>query len=232
MTAVVCGSFRRDRDGLRRAITALQGAGCAILSPRDTDFVREIDGFVYAEEDLGRTASEVEWAHLQSMEKADFVWLHCPGGYVGSSAAMELGFARAGGMRVFAAEAPEDLTLSDGVRVLADAAEAVREVLTTAGVAPSRSLPALQNYYSRVARARGWAEETVDDTVLLLKEEVRELEEALNEPDSRGATLLELADVQLYLVHLANILQADLGSAVRAKERINAARFDPAPVSA
>jgi NTP pyrophosphatase (non-canonical NTP hydrolase) len=35
----------------------------------------------------------------------------------------------------------------------------------------------------------------------------------------------ELADVALYLVHLANALEIDLAAAVRAKEEVNARRF-------
>jgi NTP pyrophosphatase (non-canonical NTP hydrolase) len=232
LSVVVCGSFRRDVEGLRLAITNLQEAGCVVLSPHDVDFVREVDGFVYAESDLGQTSSEVEWNHLRSMEKADFVWLHSPGGYVGSSAAMELGFARAGGLRVFTSHAPVDATLKDGVRVLASPAEAVREVLDSPGEAPAHSLPALQSYYARVARVRGWAGETADDTLGLLRGEVAELEEALAQPDAREAALMELADVQLYVVHLANILCADLGTEVKAKERINASRFDPETITA
>ena len=35
----------------------------------------------------------------------------------------------------------------------------------------------------------------------------------------------ELADVALYVVHLANVLGIDLGAAVSAKEQANAKRF-------
>ena len=223
---MICGSFRRDRASLRREFLDLQAAGCTVLSPRDLDFVDEVDGFVYGQNDWGKSTAEIEQLHLRSMEKADLVWLHCPEGYVGTSAAMELGFARAVGIRVFAAEQPRDATLADLVQLCDSPRVAVETAQQDLGAAPSHALPALQSYYARAAERRGWSEETPDLTLQLLKGEVQELEEALGEAPMSQATLLELADVQLYLVHLANVLGADLGDAVLAKEKVNATRFE------
>ena len=46
--------------------------------------------------------------------------------------------------------------------------------------------------------------------------------------EASAAAALEMADVQLYLVHLANIAGIDLREAVVEKERINSTRFGPA----
>jgi NTP pyrophosphatase (non-canonical NTP hydrolase) len=224
--AVICGSFRRDALTLRREFSELKEAGCAVLSPLDLDFVAEIDGFVYGPHDWGRSSAEVEQRHLRAMEKANLVWLHCPDGYVGTSAAMELGFARALGIRVFAAELPDDVTLSDLVQVCDSPKAAVASVKRDLGEAPSHALLALQSYYARAARQRGWSDETASLTLALLKGEIAELEEALKRAPDDEAAALELADVQLYVVHLANVLGITLGDAVRAKEKINTARFD------
>jgi NTP pyrophosphatase (non-canonical NTP hydrolase) len=224
LRAVVCGSFRRDPEALQREYRELQEAGCAVISPVDLDFVAEIDGFVYGRDDRGKSSSEIEGHHLQAMEKADLVWLHCPDGYVGTSAAMELGFARAMGIRVFASGRPDDVTLSDLVWIGGSPQAAVAAVQRDIGEAPSDALLALQSYYARAARERGWAGESARQTLDLLRGEIGELEEALDEAADEAAAL-ELADVQLYVVHLANVLGVELGDAVRAKERINADRF-------
>jgi NTP pyrophosphatase (non-canonical NTP hydrolase) len=227
LKAVVCGSFRRDPAALEREFHQLQEAGCTVLSPLDLDFVSEVEGFVYGQTDLGRSSAEIEQAHLRAMQAADFVWLHCPGGYVGTSAAMELGFVQALGLRVFAAEPPENVAMRDLVQVC-DSPAAAAELSRTRADAPSRALVSLQGYYARVAHERGWEGETPATTVGLLRGEVDELESALG--DAAGADedpALELADVLLYVVHLANILGLDLGRAVRDKERINSERFDP-----
>jgi NTP pyrophosphatase (non-canonical NTP hydrolase) len=225
LRATVCGSFRRDPDRLRQEFVDLQEAGCLILSPSDAEFVSEVEGFVFGRSDLGKETREIEARHLRAMEQADFVWLHCPDGYVGTSAAMELGFAQAVGLRVFARERPADLMLADLIEVCASPQTAVEVVERDLGDAPSHALVGLQRYYARAANWRGWAGESAGQTLELLKGEVSELEEELATAPHGEAVTLELADIQLYLVHLANVLGADLGDAVCAKERINDTRF-------
>jgi NTP pyrophosphatase (non-canonical NTP hydrolase) len=158
------------------------------------------------------------------MERADLVWLHCPEGYVGASGAMELGHAHALGIRVFATESPEDVTLRDLVTVSESPAAALSALDAEPGDAPSDGLVGLQSYYARVAELRGWSDETATLTLEHLRGEVDELEDALSQR-AETEMALELADVQLYLVHLANILEIDLGAAVQAKEKINESRF-------
>lgn len=225
LSAVICGSFRRDPAVLRTEFSELQGAGCTVLSPVDLDFVGEVDGFVYRADEIGRATADVERHHLETMRAADLVWLHCPDGYVGSSAAMELGFARALGVRVFARQRPRDVTLADLVIVCDSPGAAVAQARDELGPVPADALPALQGYYSRAAARRGWSGETPEETIEFLRGEVEELGEAI-ETEPAAAAALEVADVQLYLVHLANALAFDLGAAVREKERINAERFE------
>jgi NTP pyrophosphatase (non-canonical NTP hydrolase) len=49
---------------------------------------------------------------------------------------------------------------------------------------------------------------------------------------SQDAAAEELADVQLYLLHMANVLDVELGSAVSDKEQKNAARAADASLAA
>lgn len=179
--------------------------------------------------DRGHTSAAIEQGHLRAMQTADFVWLHCPGGYVGTSAAMELGFAQALGLRVFASEPPKDVVMRDIVEICKSPELAVQFSRQRAD-APSRALLALQAYYARAARERGWDGESAATAIALLHEEMAELDAALaGSPGGEENPALELADVLLYVVHLANILGFDLDQAVRDKERINSERFDPTP---
>ncbi|MDB5179865.1 MAG: MazG protein [Candidatus Saccharibacteria bacterium] len=75
--------------------------------------------------------------------------------------------------------------------------------------------------------------ETAKDTMLLLMEELGELARAIRKHEGMSRDheydvelSEELADVQLYLVHLANQTGIDLGVAVTAKEEKNEARFN------
>jgi NTP pyrophosphatase (non-canonical NTP hydrolase) len=130
------------------------------------------------------------------------------------------------GLRVFAAELPHELALADLVRRCDSPEGAVALLESDSRDAPSHTLLALQSYYVRAAEDRGWSQETPTATLELLKGEVEELEAAMEDGDDVNATALELADVQLYVVHLANVLGLDLSEAVREKEQINRARFD------
>jgi NTP pyrophosphatase (non-canonical NTP hydrolase) len=231
---VVCGTFHRAEDTLRRDFTALTEAGCNVLSPVTVDFVDEVDGFVLAAHEVDREPQEVERGHLRALQQADFVWLHAPLGYVGASATAELGIARFLEIPIFGRHPPADTTLRElfEVEVVGDVAEAIARASAYGTHTPSSPLDVLQHYYERVAAGRGYAGESAQDTMLMLTEEVGELARAVRrrvglQRDGGYAhedAAAELADLQLYVLHLANVLEVDLADAVRDKERVNARR--------
>jgi NTP pyrophosphatase (non-canonical NTP hydrolase) len=230
--AVVCGSFRRDLPQLQADFDELHVAGCLVLSPLEVDFVAEIDGFVLGAGELHETPKAVEARHIASLQQADFVWLHAPDGYVGPSAALELGVAHALGIPVFARTPPADMALRDFVEAVGGVEQALARALVRGTHTPARPLDVLQDYYGRVAASRGYDHESAQDTMLLLTEEIGELARAVRKqiglkraggyPTEGVAD--ELADVQLYLLHLANVLDIRLADAVSDKERVNAQR--------
>lgn len=96
-----------------------------------------------------------------------------------------------------------------------------------------RGIKSLQAYYKKIAKNRGWDDESAKDTMLLLTEEVGELARAIRKSEGlrrdhkyRVNLEEELSDIQLYLLHLANIVNVDLGDAVTRKEMKNAERFN------
>lgn len=98
---VVCGSFRRGAEQLRADCLELRRAGANIISPVSIDFVSgHEEGFVRAAHELETPAPDIEGRHLEAIVRASLIWLHLPGGRLGSSAAVELGFARALGVPV------------------------------------------------------------------------------------------------------------------------------------
>jgi NTP pyrophosphatase (non-canonical NTP hydrolase)/nucleoside 2-deoxyribosyltransferase len=232
---VLCGSYRRNPAELREELAALIRAGCAVLSPESVDFVDEVDGFVLTEAEVGQEPTAVEARHIAALRSADFVWLHVPGGYVGASAALELGVAHGLDIPVFSARRPNDPLISEFVRVVpspVDAVDWARDRLRT----PAGPLRDLQSYYGRMAAMRGFSAESPQDTMLLLTEEIGELARAVRRrvalvrSDAGGEDpAAELADVQLYVLHLANAIGVDLADAVAAKEQVNHARYGPSP---
>ncbi len=230
--AVLSGSFRRDQTGLRDAFLALSQSGCDILSPKHLDFSKENDGFVFFKGQEAQTPKQVEEEHLQAILEADFVWLHCPDGYVGTSGAFEIGFARACCVPVFSSVIPTDVTIGGYINVVESPARAV-EHMQSVPVRMPPALRALQSYYARVAAIRGYSKESLRDCLLLALEEMGELAHAVRKqenmirehPERSNEVGQEVADVMLYLVHFANIAGIDLREVLMEKEKMNRDRF-------
>lgn len=113
--AVLCGSFHKDQDGLLRAYRELIGTNCQVLSPHSLDF----DDQDFARDAVTQEmpARTLEDYHLMSIRQADFVWLHAPEGYVGLSAAFEIGYALAHGIPIFSRAILQDTNLRNYIEI-------------------------------------------------------------------------------------------------------------------
>ncbi len=231
--AVISGTFRKDPDGLRMAYGELRDLGCRILSPRNTDIVSEQDGFVYMGGEEADTPEAIELRHLRSIERSQFVYLFAPEGYVGLSAALELGFAHAAGVPIYSRTSPSDPILRSFVRVVSSPAAIGADLKGGNTPVPQPALQAFQSYYRRAAVQRGYQKESAQTCLLLMVEEVGELARAIRKRERikrhgspiREDEAEELADVFLYVIHLANVLGLDLSKAVRDKELLNISKI-------
>jgi NTP pyrophosphatase (non-canonical NTP hydrolase) len=230
---VLSGSYRRDVEGLRRVYEELRALGCTVLSPSRVDPSHEANGFVFMVGEETSTPEQIESRHLEAIQRAAFVWLYAPQGYVGPSAALEVGFARAQGIPVFCTVQVSDATLRSFVTTVGSIPEGVNLAKENKFAVPTPSVAAFQHYYRRVASQRGYERENARDCLLLMVEEVGELARAIRKRENlvrHGLTgqtneADELADVFLYVIHMANIFGLDISTAVRGKERINIEKF-------
>jgi NTP pyrophosphatase (non-canonical NTP hydrolase) len=229
LDVVLCGTFRRDIEGLQRAFQELKDLGFNILSPSNVDIVNEKNGFVYMRGEQSQTAESLELRHLDAIERARLVWLHAPNGYVGPTAALELGFARASGIPIFAKSQPVDEAFRSFITIVNSPEEVFLDVTAKRIPPPPPQLKVFQHYYRRAAVQRGFDRESSQNCLLLMMEEIGELARALRKkekltrhgPAIRNAESLELADVFIYVIHMANILNIDLGDVVQKKELLN-----------
>lgn len=129
--ATVSGSFRRAMNQVQDAVYELTDLGVKVLSPADPRVVDAFGEFLFVASDQLRTIRLVQNRHLASIAASDLLWLVAPDGYVGVSAAMEIGYAVAAGTPVFGATPPSDLTLRQYVTV-ASPAEALAAVAAPA----------------------------------------------------------------------------------------------------
>lgn len=126
LTATVSGSFHRFLPDVESAVHELAARGVRVLSPASPKVVDHIGEFLFVASDRVRSIRLVQDRHLDSIEASDFLWLVCPGGYVGQSASMELGFAVANNVPVFSTDVPSDLTLRQYVQKVDSLAHVVR----------------------------------------------------------------------------------------------------------
>lgn len=176
LTAAVSGSFRRHLDEVSEAVSTLEDLGVRVLSPRSTTAAATTDGFVVLSGDTG-TPREIQERHLAAIAAADLLWLVCPRGYVGASALLEVGYASALGVPVFAACPPQERVAAEQVQVAGDLPGLVDKLTVERGQAPPdvRALGRLQQWSEAMVEARGFADETLEELLLLLVEEAGEL---------------------------------------------------------
>ncbi len=126
MAATVSGSFRRFLTEVQEAVYALTDHGVHVLSPADPRVVDQVGDFLFVASDRLRTIKPVQNRHLAAIAASDLLWLVATDGYVGQSAAMEIGFAAAVGTPIYGLDAPSDLTLKEYVQVVPGIADAIR----------------------------------------------------------------------------------------------------------
>lgn len=122
----VSGSFRKAMSEVQSAVEWFTDAGALVLSPADPRIVDSFGDFVFVASDQVRRLRTVQARHLASVAASDLLWLVAPEGYVGQSAAMEIGYAAAHQVPIFCTEVPIDLTLRQWVITVASQAEALR----------------------------------------------------------------------------------------------------------
>ena len=128
--ATLSGSFHRDLEGLDRSYQELARNQCQILSPRSLEFKDASVLFVKHAVERDDPNDIIQKHHLQAIALSDFVWLHAPEGYVGTSAAMEIGYAYRNGTPVFSSEIPKDEMLKHFVTFVPSVFAAIEQLST------------------------------------------------------------------------------------------------------
>jgi len=119
MKCVISGSFRKFYNEIVATAEIFQKQGVEVLSPK-ISVIRNAGGeFVLLESDATDDIKTLEQAHLDAIKNADFLYLYNPGGYVGVSASLEIGWAIANNKKVFSLEKPADQILGEFVQVKA-----------------------------------------------------------------------------------------------------------------
>lgn len=237
LSVVISGSFRRSFQGISETVRTFESLGVEVLSPKASKVINPGEEFAVLETDDTSDPQTLEQRHLDAITAADALYLYDPEGDIGDSSKMELGWAVALGKPVFCKELVADSTLKFFCGTVATP-EQVKTVLTNRSpletINPRSSVAVLQHYIHDMVVNRGFDKETPRDVLLLMVEEVGELAKAIrkyiglkSDEERKGrypALEGELADVFIYLLDLANLLEISLFHALYEKEQENEKR--------
>lgn len=103
---VIIGSYRKHFAQMQEAIDSLSSSGIVVLSPKSAGkVVNPSDDFILLDYDPDiLTEAELQSVVLKKMDRADFTYLVNPYGYLGMSAAFEIGYAVSEGIRIYSQE--------------------------------------------------------------------------------------------------------------------------------
>jgi len=128
LRCVLSGSYHRDFETLKRLYRELATNGVQILSPHRLDLIDDQTEFVRDIAEKNLSVMEIEKHHLTALYQSDFMWLHCPDGYVGTSAAFEMGVAFSRNIPIYSNEKPTDEMLSSFVHVVSSVFMAMEKI--------------------------------------------------------------------------------------------------------
>jgi ADP-ribose pyrophosphatase YjhB (NUDIX family) len=112
MKAVIHGSFRKHFAEIARTRALFEVAGIEVIAPDASEIAGYDGGFAVLASDTETDQRMIELLYLRNLKRLGpdgFSYFVNPGGYVGKSAAYELGIASATNVRCFFSDAPDDL---------------------------------------------------------------------------------------------------------------------------
>ena len=171
---------------------------------------------------------------LEDLQTADALYLN---GETDDVAHMNVGFAHALGIPVFCQGEPESEKVAQVCELNAGPEDVKTHLEDRSPVEAIRSFASieqLQTYIRDMVERRGFEDESAQDVLLLMTEEVGELAKAArkyvglkseeNRQDRYSTLESEMADVFIYLLQLANLFEVSLVDALYEKERENEKR--------
>lgn len=118
LSCVISGSFDKAKPEIDQAIDTFTELGVKVLAPEKGWLYlprsRRPLGFRPLPSEAEKTIKQIEDEFLQNLGNSDFLYLIDPNGYLGSSAALEVGYAVASKIPIYAQQ-ELSLFLNDGI---------------------------------------------------------------------------------------------------------------------
>jgi len=112
MKCTISGSFRKFYKEICKVRKIFEEYDIEVLSPEISKIVNPEANFPLLETDSkNSTKKEIEDKHLKAIGKSDFLYVVCPGGYIGNSVRFEIGYAHGKGVFIYSSHLPKDALL-------------------------------------------------------------------------------------------------------------------------
>lgn len=231
LKCTISGSFRKHMEEIKCLFVAFTELQCEVLSPRNTKVVGQSEEFVLLEGDAG-CSKHIQKNHFDAIRNSDFLYVVNPDGYCGNSTILEIGYAIKCDIPVFCMVYPKEPVIAEFTQVNSSPTNVLKLMIEKSVnmIHRDSSLPDLQSYVGRMVIKRGFDDETSQDVMLLLVEEIGELARAIRkslnlkvDPKSNGHHSIgrEIADCLFYLLDLSNMNEIDLISVFNEMEHEN-----------
>ena len=112
MKCTISGSFRKFHAEILRAYDVFDNNGISVLAPRKSEAKNPGAELILLETDpSGATVKQIEDAHLAAIAASNFLYVVNPGGYIGPSVTLEMGYAHGLKKPIFSSDLPSDHAL-------------------------------------------------------------------------------------------------------------------------
>lgn len=123
LSVSICGSYNKHLKEMQDAMAECRRIGIKVLIPKYARRKYSTNGFVYLRGEKG-TPKQLQEKNFEAITRSSFVLIVDPGGYIGPSTSMEIGFSIAKGVPIFCTEKPKDYVF----RFYADYGKSLSEI--------------------------------------------------------------------------------------------------------
>jgi len=123
----IAGSYRKHFDRIAEAKRAFEAEGAEVLRPRTEEVAASDNELVRLEGDPDDLRA-VREAQFEAIRAADVLYVVNPGGYLGPSATIEVGYAHRGGIPVITSEPPFEADVAVLVAAVGSPAQAMERM--------------------------------------------------------------------------------------------------------
>jgi hypothetical protein len=108
LSVSICGSYHRHLKDMKERIAECRQLGITVLIPKYASRKSENEhGFVVLRGENG-SPKELQDKNFRSIAASSFLYVENPGGYIGQSTALEIGYAYARRIPIFCREKPSE----------------------------------------------------------------------------------------------------------------------------